>query len=242
MVPAGRTADDDGLAEAPAANPHEGHRDRARRRFQQVGEQGLEDYELLELVLHIVLPRRDTKPIAKRLLAEFKSFSGVLAARENRLAKVQGLSRISATNLRIIQAAAQRFARDRVDRQQPLLSSWSDLIDYCRTAMAYENIEQFRVLYLDKKNRLIEDEVQQTGTVDHTPVYPREVLKRSLELGATALILVHNHPSGDPAPSAADIQMTRQIIEVAKPLNIIVHDHIIIGRNSHASLKGLKLI
>lgn len=237
-----RAASDDGLAEAPAANPAQGHRDRARRRFRQVGEQGLEDYELLELVLHIVLPRRDTKALAKRLLAEFKSFSGVLGAPETRLAKVDGLSQISATNLKIIQAAAQRFGRDRVDRRQPLLSSWSDLLDYCRTTMAFENIEQFRVLYLDKKNRLIEDEVQQTGTVDHTPVYPREVLKRSIELNATALILVHNHPSGDPSPSAADIHMTRQIIEVAKPLNIVVHDHIIIGRDSHASLKGLKLI
>jgi DNA repair protein RadC len=237
-----RASDEDGLAEAPAVNPHEGHRERARRRFQQAGEQGLEDYELLELVLHLILPRKDTKPIAKQLLREFKSFSGVLAAPETRLAKVEGLSSISATNLKVIQAAAQRFARDRVDRQQPLLSSWSDLIDYCRATMAYENIEQFRVLYLDKKNRLIEDEVQQTGTVDHTPVYPREVLKRSLELGATALILVHNHPSGDPSPSAADIHMTRQIMEVAKPLNITVHDHVIIGRTTHASLKGLKLI
>jgi DNA repair protein RadC len=236
-----RAADEDGLAEAPV-NLNEGHRDRARRRFKQAGEQGLEDYELLELVLHLILPRKDTKDIAKRLLKQFGTFSGVLAAPETQLAKVDGLKAISATNLKIIQAAAQRFARDRLDRQQPLLGSWADLIDYCRTAMAYEDVEQFRVLFLDKKNRLIEDEVQQTGTVDHTPVYPREVLKRSLELGATALILVHNHPSGDPSPSAADIQMTRQIIDVAKPLNITVHDHIIIGRDSHASLKGLKLI
>ena len=236
--------DEDGLSEAAAApgNPHEGHRDRARRRFRQLGEQGLADYELLELVLHIILPRRDTKAIAKRLLAQFKSFSGVLAAPEARLARIDGMGEISATNLKLIQAAAQRFGRDRVNREQPLLNSWSELIDYCRTAMAYEDVEQFRILFLDKKNRLIEDEVQQTGTVDHTPVYPREVIKRSLELGATALILVHNHPSGDPSPSSADIQMTRQIMDIARPMNITVHDHIIVGRDRHTSLKALKLM
>ena len=231
----------DGFAEA-AVDQHRGHRERARQRFLRAGEQGLEDYELLELILHILLPRRDTKAIAKQLLGRFGSFSGVLAAPPSRLAEVDGLTEISATNLKIIQAAAQRFARDRVDRQMPILSSWSALMDYCRSAMAFEDIEQFRILFLDKKNRLIADEVQQTGTVDHTPVYPREVIKRTLELSATALILVHNHPSGDPAPSSADIQMTRQINDIARPLGITVHDHIIIGRNGHASLKGLKLI
>jgi len=142
----------------------------------------------------------------------------------------------------VMQAAAQRYARDQVSTDLPILSSWAALIDYCRSAMAFEEIEQFRVLFLDKKNRLIADEVQQRGTVDHTPVYPREVIKRSLELGATALILVHNHPSGDPAPSTADVQMTRQIIEVAKPLGITVHDHIIIGKSGHASLKAQRFI
>ena len=231
----------DGLAEAPL-DQHEGHRERARRRFLQLGEQQLEDYELLELVLHLILPRRDTKAIAKDLLGRFRSFSGVLAAAPAQLAQTAGLSEISATNLKIVQAAAQRFARDRLDRDQPILGSWSALIDYCHSAMAYEDIEQFRILFLDKKNKLIADEVQQTGTVDHTPVYPREVIKRTLELSATALILVHNHPSGDPTPSSADIQMTRQINDIAKPLGITVHDHIIIGKAGHASLKGLRLI
>ena len=230
-----------GLAEARVEH-HEGHRERARRRFLQLGAQGLEDYELLELVLHIILPRRDTKGLAKALLARFGTFSAVLAAPPNRLAEVRGLTEVSAINLKVIQAAAQRFARDRVDREMPILGSWAALIDYCRSAMAFEAIEQFRILFLDKKNRLIADEVQQTGTVDHTPVYPREVIKRALELGATALILVHNHPSGDPSPSSADVQMTKQVADIARPLGITLHDHIVIGKNGHSSLKGLKLI
>ena len=230
----------DGLAEA---TPHYvGHRDRARQRFLELGEQHIKDYELMELVLHIVLPRRDTKAIAKELLGRFGSLSGVFAADPAELDKVKGLGAISAANLKIIQAVAQRFARDRVDRSQPILSSWSQLMDYCRASMAFEDIEQFRILFLDKKNRLIADEVQQTGTVDHTPVYPREVIKRTLELNATALILLHNHPSGDPAPSSADVQMTKQIVDVAKPLGITVHDHVIIGKSGHASMKALRLI
>ena len=231
----------EGLGEAAA--PHYlGHRERARQKFLAVGADALQDYELLELVLQIVIPRKDTKGIAKDLLARFGSFSGVLSAPPARLAEIKGLGEISGTNLKIIQAAAQRFAKDRVASDLPILSSWSALIDYCRSQMAFNDVEQFRILFLDKKNRLIADEVQQTGTVDHTPVYPREVIKRTLELSASALILVHNHPSGDPAPSSADVQMTRQINDVARPLGITVHDHIIIGKNGHASLKGLKLI
>ncbi len=175
-------------------------------------------------------------------MQKFGSFSGVFAAPAARLAEVKGLGEISATNLKLIQAAAQRFAKDRVLPDMPVLSSWSALIDYCRAQMAYSDVEQFRILFLDKKNRLIADEVQQVGTVDHTPVYPREVIKRTLELSASAVILVHNHPSGDPSPSSADVQMTRQINDIARPLGITLHDHIIIGRNGHASLKGLKLI
>jgi DNA repair protein RadC len=231
----------DGLGEALL--PHYlGHRERARQKFLQVGGESLQDYELLELVLHIIIPRKDTKGMAKELLARFGSFSGVLSAPPARLAEVRGLGDVSGTNLKILQAAAQRFAKDRVRPDLPILGSWAALIDYCRSAMAFEEIEQFRILFLDKKNRLIADEVQQTGTVDHTPVYPREVIKRTLELGATAVILVHNHPSGDPAPSSADVQMTRQINDIARPLGITVHDHIIIGRAGHASLRGLKLI
>ena len=171
----------DGLGEAHADHL-KGHRDRARQKFLKVGGEALEDYELLELVLHIILPRKDTKALAKQLLQKFGSFSGVLGASPARIAEVKGLGEISGTNLKIIQAAAQRFARDRVSKDMPILGSWAALIDYCRAQMAFEDVEQFRLLFLDKKNRLIADEVQQTGTVDHTPVYPREVIRRSLEL------------------------------------------------------------
>ncbi len=226
-----------------AFRPHYlGHRERARDRFTAVGGDALADYELLELLLHILLPQRDTKALAKELLARFGSFSEVLGASPARLAEVKGLGPTSITNLKVMQAVAQRYGRDQIDMDQPILASWTQLIDYCRSQMAFETVEQFRVLFLDKKNRLIADEVQHVGTVDHTPVYPREVIRRSLELSATALILVHNHPSGDPAPSAADVRMTREISDIAKPLGIVLHDHIIIGKGGYASMRGLKLI
>ena len=196
------------------------------------------DYELMELVLFRALPRRDVKPIAKRLIARFGSFAEAVAAPVERLAEVDGVGASAALDLRIIAAAAQRFAKGAVANRQ-VLSSWSSVLDYCRTAMAFAEREEFRVLFLDKRNQLIADEVQQRGTVDHTPVYPREVVRRALELSATAVILVHNHPSGDPAPSGADIRMTKDIITIAQPMGISVHDHIIVGRNGHASLKGL---
>jgi DNA repair protein RadC len=223
-------------------DPREGHRERARQRFLRVGGEALEDYELLELTLQMLLPRRDTKTLAKALIARFGSFSAVFSAPLPRLAEVKGLGELSRTNLKILQAVAQRYARDQVNRDEVTLNSWSALIDYCRAAMAFADREQFRVLFLDKKNKLIADEVQQTGTVDHAPVYPREVIKRALELGASSIILVHNHPSGDPSPSSADVQMTRQINDIARPLGIAIHDHIIIGKAGHASLRGLKLI
>ena len=219
-----------------------GHRQRVRERFLKLGGDAFEDYELLELALQLIVPRKDTKQLAKALLKEFGSFSGVFSASPDRLAKIPGLGDTSVAHLKVIQAVAVRFGRDRIALEKPVLSSWSELIDYCRAQMAYESIEQFRILFLDKKNRLIADEVQQTGTVDHTPVYPREVIKRALEHSATALILVHNHPSGDPAPSSADVRMTREISDVAKPLGITLHDHIIIGKSGHASLRGLKLL
>jgi DNA repair protein RadC len=232
-----------GLAEDGGAAPHYlGHRERLRERFNLVGAEAFTDAELLEILLHGLIPRRDTKEIAKDLLKRFGSFSAVLAAPREQLQQFEGMGEITSTYLKSVLGAAQRFARDQVDRDMPILSSWAALIDYCREQMAFEDIEQFRILFLDKKNRLIADEVQQKGTVDHTPVYPREVLKRTLELKATAVILVHNHPSGDPSPSAADVQMTRAIADAAKPLGITVHDHIIIGRNGHASLRGLKLL
>ncbi|RDI60932.1 RadC family protein [Microvirga subterranea] len=222
--------------------PHyHGHRDRLRARFLQVGGDALPDYELLELVLFRLIPRRDVKPIAKELLKRFGTFAEVLAAPPARLMEVDGIGETVVTDLKVVEAAARRLVKGDVAKRQ-VLSSWTSVIDYCRAAMAFMDREQFRLLFLDKRNGLIADEVQQSGTVDHTPVYPREVVKRALELSASALILVHNHPSGDPTPSPADIKMTREIIEVAKPLGITVHDHIIVGREGHASLRGLKLI
>ena len=227
---------------ADAKPDHAGHRERVRQRFLKLGADAFEDYELLELVLHMVIPQKDTKPLAKALLKEFGSFSGVFSASQARLAAIKGLGPTTVARLKVIQAVAARFGRDGIDHDKPILSSWNQLIDYCRSQMAFESIEQFRILFLDKKNRLIADEVQQTGTVDHTPVYPREVIKRVLELSATAIILVHNHPSGDPSPSSADVRMTREIADIAKPLGIVLHDHIIVGKSGHASLRSLKLI
>ena len=222
--------------------PHyHGHRDRLRARFTEVGGDPLPDYELLELVLFRSIPRRDVKPIAKELLRRFGTFAEVLAASPARLMEVDGIGESVVTDLKIVEASARRLTRGEVAKR-PVLSSWNTVLDYCRTAMAFMDKEQFRLLFLDKRNALIADEVQQSGTVDHTPVYPREVVKRALELSATALILVHNHPSGDPTPSGADIKMTKDIIAVAQPLGIAIHDHIIVGRDGHASLKGLRLI
>jgi DNA repair protein RadC len=217
------------------------HRERVRERFHDIGGENLRDYELLELILFQAIPRVDTKPIAKALLNRFGSFAEVLAAPMALLVEVDGVGERTAHHLKVTYAAAQRFLKDPV-RHRPLLDSWSSVVDYCRAAMAYEPVEQFRILFLDKRNALLADEVQQSGTVDHTPVYPREVVKRALELSATAVILVHNHPSGDPTPSRADVQMTKSVIDIAKPLGITVHDHIIVGKDGHASLKGLKLI
>ncbi len=231
--------DDDGFSENA---PHYlGHRDRLRARFAEAGGDTLPDYELLELVLFRSIPRRDVKPIAKEILKRFGTFAEALAAPPQRLAEIDGVGESVVADLKIVEAAARRMAKGAVAKR-PVLSSWSAVLDYCRTAMAFAEKEQFRLLFLDKRNALIADEVQQSGTVDHTPVYPREVVKRALELSASAVILVHNHPSGDPTPSSTDIKMTRDIIEVAKPLGITVHDHIIVGREGHASLKGLRLI
>ena len=225
-----------------AEKPHyHGHRERLRTRYREAGHDALADYEFLELLLFRTLRQADTKPLAKALIDRFGSLGDVLGAPEHLLREVKGVGPEMAVDLALIGHAAERKLRAAVHRQ-PVLGSWTDVIAYCQAAMAHETREQFRVLFLDKRNRLIRDEVQQVGTVDHTPVYPREVMRRALELAATAIILVHNHPSGDPTPSRADVDMTRTIIETAKPLGITVHDHIIVGRNGHASLKGLKLI
>jgi DNA repair protein RadC len=228
-----------GLAEV---SPHyHGHRERLRGRFLEAGPEAVTEYELLELILFRAIPRRDVKPLAKALIAEFGSFAEVISAPRARLREIEGLGDAAIAEIKIVQAAAGRLARGQV-KKRPVLSSWSAVLDYCRTTMAFSEKEQFRIIFLDKRNQVIADEVQQTGTVDHTPVYPREVVKRALELSATAIILVHNHPSGDPTPSRADIQMTQSIVEITKPLGISVHDHIIVGKEGHASLKGLRLI
>lgn len=225
---------------APDKPHYLGHRDRLRDRFAQSGD-ALADYELLELLLFRLIPRADTKPVAKALLARFGTLAEVLGAPISLLQEVKGIGPAVALDLKIIAASAKRMARGEISGRE-ILSSWNQVLDYCRAAMAFEEREQFRILFLDKKNVLIADEVQQQGTVDHTPVYPREVIKRALELSATAIVLVHNHPSGDPTPSRADIDMTKTIVETAKPLGITVHDHIIIGRKGFASMKGLLLI
>jgi DNA repair protein RadC len=218
-----------------------GHRERLRERFVRAGERGMQDYELLELVLFRSKARGDVKPLAKDLIAKFGGFAEVLAAPASRLMEVKGVGEETAIELKIVHAAALKLSQQRVLRR-PVIASWNDLLSYCRAAMADEPIEQFRILFLDKKNILIADEVQQRGTVDHTPVYPREVVKRALEVSASAIILVHNHPSGDPTPSGADIEMTKQVATAAKALNIRVHDHIVIGKNREASFKSLGLL
>ena len=199
------------------------------------------DYELMELVLFAAIPRRDVKALAKQLIAQFGSFAEVIAAPRARLREVSGIGESVATQLKIIEAAALRLARSEL-LNKPVLSSWGAVIDYCAAAMARSPHEEFRTLFLDRKNVLIGDEVQTRGTIDHTPVYPREIVKRALELGASAIILVHNHPSGDPTPSRADIEMTREVVSAAKALNIAVHDHLVVGRGGHASFKSLGLL
>lgn len=230
-----------GLEDFAATPTYLGHRERMRERFTTGGASALPDYELLEMVLYGAIKQRDTKPLAKALLARFGSFAEVISAAPERLKEVKGVGPGVISQLKLIQAAAQRLARSSVINK-PILSSWNAIIDYCRTAMAYDETESFRLLFLDKKNQLIADELQQRGTVDHTPVYTREVVKRALELSATALIMVHNHPSGDPTPSMADIEMTKRVISAAEKLNILVHDHIIIARNGHTSFRNLQLI
>lgn len=213
------------------------HRQRLRARLIEGGAQAMPDYELLELVLFRAIPRRDVKPLAHRLLETFGDFNAVLSATPEQLSAVPDIGAAVIAELKIVEAAAHRLSRARV-LHRPVLSSWQALIDYCQTAMAHREVEQFRVFYLDRKNILIADEEQARGTVDHVPVYPREVLKRALHLNASALILVHNHPSGDPTPSHADIEMTRQVQRAAEALGITLHDHLIIGRAAEVSLRA----
>ncbi len=217
------------------------HRKRLRERFMAGGAAALPDYEMLELVLFRAIPRQDVKPLARRLIDRFVDFNGVISASPARLAETEGVGEAVICELKIIEAAAQRLARARVMRRQ-VISSWDALVDYCHTVMAHRETEHFRVLYLDKKNALIADEEQARGTVDHVPVYPREVVKRALELNASALILVHNHPSGDPTPSDADILLTGQIGSAAEVLGLVLHDHLIIGKSRELSFRASGLI
>ncbi|MEW5688335.1 MAG: DNA repair protein RadC [Pseudomonadota bacterium] len=222
--------------------PHyAGHRERLRERASAGGLAALPDYEVLELFLFRSIPRGDVKPLAKQLLARFGSLGGVLGATAEDLRTVAGVGEAAALDLKLLHEAGLRTAREQVTRR-PVISSWSALLAYVKTALAHEAREQFRVLFLDKKNQLIADEIMNRGTVDHAPVYPREVVRRALELSASAIILVHNHPSGDPTPSGADVDMTRQIIDAARPMRISVHDHLIAGRDGVASLKALGLM
>ena len=225
-----------------AAKPHYlGHRERLRKRFRDAGPDALPDYELIELILFRAMPRRDTKPLAKALLARFGTFAEAVNAPEELLREVPGIGDAAITELKLVRAAALRLMRGEV-LERPVLSSWAQVLDYCRTSMGFEAKEQFRILFLDKRNQIIADEVQQKGTVDHTPVYVREVVKRALELSATAIVLVHNHPIGRSMPSRADIEMIKQIVAAAKPLGVLIHDHIIVGKQGHASFRGLGLI
>ncbi|WP_376876188.1 DNA repair protein RadC [Albirhodobacter sp. R86504] len=213
------------------------HRARLRERFMAGGAEAIPDYEMLELVLFRAIPRQDVKPLARRLLDKFGDFNRVLTAPPIRLREMHGVGEAVIVELKLVEAAAQRLARSKVINRH-ILSSWNALIDYCHTTMAHRETEQFRVLYLDRKNVLIADEAQAQGTIDHVPVYPREVMKRALELNAAALILVHNHPSGDPTPSEADITMTNQIKQAADVLGITLHDHLIIGKSRELSFRG----
>ena len=226
---------------APEPPPHYvGHRDRLRERAAAGGLAPLPDYEVLELFLFRSIPRGDVKPLAKQLLARFGSLGGVLGATPEELRTVKGVGEAVALDLKLLHEAALRMGREQVVRR-PVISSWSALLAYVKTALAHEAREQFRVLFLDKKNQLIADEVMNHGTVDHAPVYPREVVRRALELAASAIILVHNHPSGDPTPSRADIDMTSEIVEAARALRLSVHDHLVVGRDGVASFKALGL-
>jgi DNA repair protein RadC len=236
------------MADAPV-DLKAGHRERLRERARAGGLDALPDYELLELFLFRSIPQRDVKPLAKTLLAQFGSLSAVLAATEAELTRVEVLDgkgrklRVgaeTALDLRLLHEATKRIALGET-RARPVISSWTALLAYVRVALAHEAREQFRVLFLDRKNQLIADEIMNQGTVDHAPVYPREIMRRALELSASAVILVHHHPSGDPTPSRADIDMTKQVVDAGRPLKVQVHDHLIVGRDGVASFKALGL-
>ena len=228
-------------AEKKEKKHYHGHRDRLRERFRNSGPDALQDYELLELLLFMAIPRRDVKPLAKDLLAQFGSLPELMAASIDDLAKIDGVSDNTAIALKAVTATAHRMVKMEI-MQRPILNNWARLLDYCHSTMAHEKREHFRILFLNKKNELIADEIQGSGTVDHVPAYAREIVKRALELGATAMILLHNHPSGDHTPSDMDIEMTHSIVRAAQAFQIMIHDHIIISRNGHTSFKNQGLL
>ena len=238
----GDRGDGSGGGAKGATKPHyHGHRERLRQRVLEGGTEALPDYELLEFLLFTAQPRGDMKPLAKTLLERFRGIGGVLSAEPDSLLAIKGMGEASVAALKVVREAGLRLLRAEVAKR-PVLSSWQQLLDYCQAAAGHAELEEFRLLFLDRKNVLISDERQQRGTIDHTPVYPREVVKRALELGASALIMVHNHPSGDPTPSKADIEMTREVQKAAAGLGVTLHDHVILGRGRHTSLKSLGLI
>ena len=220
---------------------HLGHRKRLRERFLSAPPSSLPDYELLEIILFAATPRSDVKPLAKKLIAKFGSLAKVVSAPIEELKNIGDIGEAGIAAIKATQETALRLLQSEI-KTQPILQSWKALLDYCRASMGFNKTEQFRIFFLDRKNKLIADELQQEGTVDHTPVYPREVVKRALELGASAIILVHNHPSGDVTPSASDVEMTKKIIDAAMPLNVVIHDHVIISANDHYSFKSFGLI
>ncbi|MCY4181236.1 MAG: DNA repair protein RadC [Litoreibacter sp.] len=219
----------------------DGHRGRLRERFMSVEPEAVDDQEILELILYRAIPRREVRSLARRLLFRFGDFNRVISAAPARMAEVQGVGSAVIQELKIVEAAAHKMARAKIMKRE-VLSSWDALLDYCQTRMAHLDIEQFRVLYLDRKNVLIADEAQGKGTIDHVPVYPREIVKRALELNAAALILVHNHPSGDPTPSPEDIDMTKAVQTAGDTLGIVLHDHLVIGKAKHVSFRAERLI
>jgi DNA repair protein RadC len=230
------------MASEPEEKPHyHGHRQRLRQRLIEAGPGTLPDYEILEVLLFAANPRGDTKPLAKTLIDKFGSFAGVINAPKEALLAVDGVGDAALAQFAIAREAALRLLRAEV-KDRPVLTSWQKLVDYCSANLAWEPTERFHILFLDRKNALIKDEAQQKGTVDHTPVYPREVVKRALELGASALIMVHNHPSGDPTPSKADIEVTKEVAKAAALLGVTLHDHLIIGKGRHTSLRSLGVI
>ena len=222
--------------------PHyHGHRERLRQKILEKGADALADYELLELLLMIAIPRQDVKPLAKKLLEHFGNFSNLIHAPVQEFLEIEGIKQTTVAVLKTVEASIQRTLKEEIT-ETPIITSWDKLLDYCQCHLAHEKVEQFRILFLDTKHKLIKDELQQKGTINYTALYPREVLKRCLDLGATSIIMVHNHPSGDPAPSRADIEITQQIKEALTPIGILLHDHLVIAKGNHISFKSLGLL